>query len=85
VGAAARGRALHQLEALRQEHAHKRARLGGGQAVDGATVDAHVLRLAGVEADFDAVGPVGGGEIDHHARDPLAAAPHQLALVGGAG
>src|SRR5688500_7831927 len=74
-------RALHQLEPLREEHADERARLDGRQAVDRAVVHAQVLRLAGLEADLDAVLAVVPCKVEHHAGDAIAATTHELAFV----
>ncbi len=76
-------RALHQLQALRQEHRQQRPRGRRRQAVHRRAVDAQRLLHPRLHADLDQVRAVVALRRDGDARH-LLLAPDQLAVVGGA-
>ena len=80
VRAAQRGRALHELEAVGQEDAHKRAHRRVEQALDRRAVDLQALGLPRREADAQLVLAVAVAPADLHARGARVEA-HDLALV----
>ena len=89
VGAAQRGRAFDQLQAIGQEHAHERPEGDVQDALHAGAVGAHALRRLGraggrAEADGELVGLVFVEQLDRDARG-VGSEAHQLALVAGSG
>src|SRR5215208_4718688 len=82
VPATRSGRALHELEPLRQKHAGQRTRRSRRAALERRAVDLHALLITRREPDLEGVRAVGTAHLGLDARDRRARA-HHLALVRG--